>query len=126
MLSLRLRSILVYFVAWCVHIRGKTSFSTQTFSSPCSKALCCPRLPHPAANMPLGLGEQDLRNLRPLMSLHGVGAASGFWEAPSKLLTICVLHLILCCSSADNPTVRISIYSLSFILVFLQSRVKGN
>jgi hypothetical protein len=49
--------------------------------------------PIPIADVPSGLGEQDLRNLRPLMSLYGVGFVSVFWEAPSRLLTVRLVPL---------------------------------
>jgi hypothetical protein len=43
----------------------------------------------------IGSGEQDLRSLCPLVSLHGVGVVSVFWEALPRLLAVCLLPL--CC-----------------------------
>jgi hypothetical protein len=50
------------------------------------------------------------------MSLYEVGVISSFWKAPSRLLAVCQLPLrrrrrlrlriLLCCSSADNPTIK--------------------
>ena len=72
--------------------------------------------------------ESRLRSLRLLTSLHGVGGVLGFWEAPSRLLAgrrlpstpgvrrspSIVFFFFL---RADNPTVRMSIFSLLFGLI---------
>jgi hypothetical protein len=81
-----------------------------------------------------GKRHRDFRNLHLLVSLHGVGGVSGFWEAPSRLLTgrylpstlvfygspltVCFVYFCATCS-ADNPTIRMSLLSLLFVLMFL-------
>jgi hypothetical protein len=70
--------------------------------------------------------ESRLRSLRLLASLHGVGSVSGFWEAPSRLLAGCLLPStpgvrrspspIFFFLYVDNPTVRMFILSLLFVL----------
>jgi hypothetical protein len=96
-----------------------------SFSSPCSITLRCPRLPHHVVNVPSGLREQDLRSLRPFVSLHGVGAVLGFWKRHHECsLFVCLLyvdvvvlvgllHLLLRRSSTNNPTVRMYILPIT-------------
>jgi len=75
--------------------------------------------------------ESRLQSLRLLASLHGVGGVSGFWEAPLRLLTGCLLPstpgvrrspsmvfvFFLFFLRVDNPTIRMSILSLLFGLI---------
>ena len=57
-----------------LYFGGETSSSEHTVSLS-SRTLVLHRLslPHPVADVPSALGEQDLRSPRLLVSLHGVG-----------------------------------------------------
>jgi len=82
----------------------------------------------------IGARRASLSSQRLLVSLHGVGTVSGFWEVLSQLLAehllpstpvFAGLHRrstssnFCTISNADNPIVRMYILSLLFVLMFL-------
>ena len=73
-ISAMIKRLITFLSCDGLYIGGETSSSVHTVSSP-PRTLGLRRLslPHPVADVPSASGEQDLRSLRLLASLHGVG-----------------------------------------------------
>jgi hypothetical protein len=78
---------------WATPInRDETSSSIYPVLSPLCTALP-PWLPT-RRRRAIADGRAGLRSQRPLVSLHGIGGVSGFWETPSRLLAAILLVYI--------------------------------